>query len=171
MGRCSWYAARHVGLSYETLAIREVLLYSIASTHVIQKGNRMTASIFKIPINVKIPLPKKAIAAGLLEPILRPIWRGPKTAGTALHDRVALHKSLLLCRNCESKMGRRHLARLQYAELRDYHGYRLCDGCQEESPSALWMWEGSHHIQHQNERAKWQAVIRREREATERWRR
>ena len=129
------------------------------------------AITFTIPINVKIPLPTKAIAAGLLTPILRPLWRGPKTTGTALDDRIALHKTLLLCRSCEAKMGRRHMQRRGYAELRDYHGFGLCDGCQEESPSALWMWEGSHHIQHQNERAKWQAVIRREREATERWRR
>ena len=118
----------------------------------------------KIPINIKIPLPTKAIAAGLLTPILKPLWRGPKTTGTALHDRAALHKTLFLCKNCENKMHRRHLAILHYAELRDYHGFGLCDGCQEEAPCAMWMWEGSQHIQHQNERAKWQAVIRRERQ-------
>ena len=129
------------------------------------------AITFTIPINVKIPLPVKAIASGLLTPILKPLWRGPKTTGTALDDRMALHKTLFLCRNCEAKMRRSHMKRCGYAELIDYHGHGLCDGCQEELNCAMWMWEGSHHIQHQNERAKWQAVIRREREATERWRR
>jgi hypothetical protein len=129
------------------------------------------AVLFKIPVNVKIALPTRAIAAGLLSPILKPLWRGPKTTGTALDDRAALHKTLFLCKGCEYKMNRRHLRALQYTELLDYHGFGLCDGCQEEQPCAMWMWDGSKHIEHQNERSRWDAVRRREYQANQQKRR
>ena len=104
------------------------------------------AVTFTIPINVKIPLPKKWIADGFLIPILKPLWRGPKTTGTVLHDRMALRKSLFLCPSCVAKMGKSHLKRLGYVELEAFHGYGLCDGTdQAEQPCALWVPHDSPH--------------------------
>lgn len=128
------------------------------------------AITFKLPVNLKLTMPSR-LPRQLLEPILKPLWRGPKTTGTALHDRIALQKSLFVCKSCEAKMNTRHLKRLQYVELRDYHGWGLCDGCQYETACAMWMWEGSKHIQHQDAAAEWHAVLRREHEIRERWKR
>lgn len=123
----------------------------------------------RLPINLKITLPRR-LPRQLLEPILRPLWRGPQTTGTALHDRVDLHKTLFLCKGCEVKMNTRHLKAIQYAELRQFHAIGLCDGCQEETSCALWMWQGSKHIQRQEQESQWQAVAARERRANERGR-
>lgn len=124
----------------------------------------------KIPINVKIALPRR-LPRQLLEPILKPLWRGPKTAGTVLHDRMALHKSLLLCLNCQNKMTRRHMQKLHYSELRQFHGWGLCDGCQQETACAMWMWNGSTHIQAQEQESQWNQVRERDRKMRERSRR
>lgn len=124
----------------------------------------------RVPINLKIQLPHR-LPRQLLEPILRPLWRGPKTTGTVLHDRVAVQKTLFLCKGCEHKMHPRHLKTLQYAELRQFHAVGLCDGCQKEMPCALWMWQGSKHIQRQEQESQWQAVAARERLANQRGRR
>lgn len=125
----------------------------------------------KIPINVKIRLPRR-LPQQLLEPILKPLWRGPKTAGTELHDRIALHKSLLLCPSCVAKMGRRHLQRLGYSELRQFHGYGICDGeDQQEQSCAMWMWDGSKNIQGQEQESQWNKVRERDRLIRERSRR
>ena len=124
------------------------------------------AITFTRPINIKIRLPRR-LPRQLLEPILKPLWRGPKTAGTVLHDRIALQKSLLLCTGCEHKMTRRHLGKLSYEELRAFHGWGLCDGCQVETSCAMWLWQGSKNIQGQAQRGKWEKVLERERRVRE----
>lgn len=124
----------------------------------------------KMPVNFKLTMPRR-LPRQLLEPILRPLWRGPKTAGTALHDRVALHKSLLLCTGCLHKMNRGHLKTLQYEELRAFHAWGLCDGCQIETSCSMWMWQGSAHIRAQDQEAQWNRVRERDRQMAERWRR
>ena len=124
----------------------------------------------KMPVNFKLTMPRK-LPRQLLEPILKPLWRGPKTAGTALHDRIALHKSLFLCAGCQYKMNPRHLKALHYEELRQFHGLGLCDGCQMEFPGAMWMWQGSAHIRAQDQEAEWQRVRERDRQVYEKWRR
>src|SRR3990167_2066947 len=116
----------------------------------------MTLTV-KIPINCKISFPKK-LPQGLLEPILKPLWRGPKTGGTVLSDRMALHKSLLLCKQCEFKANVRHLKKQQYEELQQFHAMGLCDLCQNETSCSMWMWQGSAHIQSQAMQGQWDKV-------------
>lgn len=128
------------------------------------------AITFRVPLNCKLLLPRR-LPSQLLEPILTPLWRGPKTAGTVLHDRIALHKSLFLCAGCQHKMNPRHLKQLQYEELRQFHGVGLCDGCQLETTGAMWMWQGSQHIQSQAMQGYWDRVRARDRATRDRWRR
>lgn len=128
------------------------------------------AVTFKRPVNLKIKLPKR-LPSQLLEPILKPVWRGPKTAGTVLHDRIATHQSLFLCAGCQYKMNPRHLKQLHYEELRQFHGLGICDGCMEEHTGAMWMWQGSAHIQSQAMQGQWDKVRARDRAMREKRRR
>lgn len=124
---------------------------------------------FKIPVNCKIAFPT-TLPAGLLEPILRPLRRGPKTAGSVLHDLVALRKSLMLCKSCEVKMHPAHLKRLGYVELTQFHARGLCDGCQHETHCALWLPHDSPHVMQDEERRSRAALRQRDQQARTRFR-
>jgi hypothetical protein len=86
------------------------------------------------------------------------------TIGSYLHDRISLHKTLLLCKACQRRLWPK---RFNYIEMTLYHAEGICDGhgspwCQGEGSAALWLWEGSEQIAERTRAAVCEAVRTRE---------